>query len=261
MNETIRLLRRILDNSTYTVALCGSGMLEEGGFTGIKKQDRAYDIELRYGYGVEEMYSSAFYNTRPEQFFEFYKNEMLHNIPVDTASGPALAAMEAAGKLQCVVDSNIYDKARRGGCRHVINLHGSIYENQCPRCKKKFPLSYIMDCKRVPICETCNIAVRPLISLVGEMVDSQNMTRTTEEITKADVLLLLGTSLASEVFRQYIKYFSGSSLVIIHNEEHYLDKEAELTILDRPMNVLGKLGYEKEAEAGKIKTQKEKANE
>lgn len=243
MNEKIAQLRKILDNSTYTVALCGSGMMEEGGFIGIKKQDKAYDIENRYGYGVEEMYSSAFYNTRPEKFFEFYKTEMLRHAPADTASGPALAAMEKAGKLQCVIDSNIYDKPRRGGCRSVINLHGSIYQNQCPRCKKKYPMSYILNSRRVPICETCNIPVRPMISLIGEMVDSQNMTRTTEEITKADTLLLLGTTLASEVFRQYIEYFSGQNLVVIHKQEHYLDKEASLVILDHPMNVLPELGY------------------
>ncbi len=34
-----------------------------------------------------------------------------------------------------------------------------------------------------------------MISLIGEMVDSQNMTKTTQEITKADTLLLLGTTL------------------------------------------------------------------
>ena len=75
MNGKIGQLRKILDDSNYTVALCGSGMMEEGGFIGIKKQDKAYDIENRYGYGVEEMYSSAFYNTRPEQFFEFLKRK------------------------------------------------------------------------------------------------------------------------------------------------------------------------------------------
>ena len=210
MNEKIAQLRKILDDSTYTVALCGSGMMEEGGFIGIKKQDKAYDIENRYGYGVEEMYTSAFYNTRPEQFFEFY------------------------------------DKARRGGCRHVINLHGSIYQNQCPRCKKKYPIGYMAGAKRVPICRDCNVPIRPMISLIGEMVDSQNMTKTTEEITKADTLLLLGTTLASEVFCQYIQYFAGRSMVIIHKQEHYLDKDANLVILDHPMNVLPQLGYGEE---------------
>ncbi|MCC8025571.1 MAG: NAD-dependent deacetylase [Clostridium sp.] len=246
MCDKIKQLRKILDDSKYTVALCGSGMMEEGGFIGIKKQDKAYDIENRYGYCVEEMYSSAFYNTRPEQFFEFYKKEMLLHAPEDTASGPALAAMEKAGKLQCVIDSNIYDKARRGGCRNVINLHGSIYQNQCPRCKKKYPLSYILSARRVPLCDECNIPVRPMISLIGEMVDSQNMTKTTEEITKADTLLLLGTTLASEVFKQYISYFSGENLVIIHKEAHYSDKDASMVILDHPMNVLPLLGYGEE---------------
>ena len=252
MKEKIDQLRKFLDSSTYTVALCGSGMMEEGGFIGIKKQDKAYDIENRYGYGVEEMYSSAFYNTRPEQFFEFYKREMLHNAPRDTASGPALAAMERAGKLQCVIDSNIYDKARRGGCRHVINLHGSIYQNQCPRCKKKYPLSYMMNARRVPICQTCNIPVRPMISLIGEMVDSQNMTKTTEEITKADTLLLLGTAMDSEVFRHYIKYFGRGHIIIIHKRENYLDREASLVILDHPMNVLPELGYGKQRAEDKM---------
>ena len=249
MNGKIEQLRKILDDSNYTVALCGSGMMEEGGFIGIKKQDKAYDIENRYGDGVEEMYSSAFYNTRPEQFFEFYKKEMLHNAPRDTASGPALAAMERAGKLQCVIDSNIYDKPRRGGCRHVINLHGSIYQNQCPRCKKKYPVTYMAQARRVPICPSCNIPVRPMISLIGEMVDSQNMTKTTVEITKADTLLLLGTTLASEVFRQYIEYFTGRNIVIIHKQEHYMDKEAALVILDYPMDVLPLLGYGEEINA------------
>ena len=157
--------------------------------------------------------------------------------------------MERAGKLQCVIDSNIYDKPRRGGCRHVINLHGSIYQNQCPRCKKKYPVTYITKAKRVPICQSCNIPVRPMISLIGEMVDSQNMTKTTVEITKADTLLLLGTTLASEVFRQYIEYFTGRNIVIIHKQEHYLDKEAALVLLDYPMDVLPLLGYGDETNA------------
>lgn len=244
MYEKIERLKKILQESSYTVALCGSGMMEEGGFIGIKKQDKAYDIEKRYGHCVEELYSSTYYNTRPELFFNFYKNEMIRNMPQDTATGPALAAMERAGKLQCVINSNIYDRPGRGGCKHVINLHGSIYQNQCPRCKREYPLSYIMnDARHVPLCKICNIPVRPMISLYGEMVDSQNMTQTTEEVTKAETLLLLGTTLASEVFHQYIQYFGGKYLIIIHKEKHYLDENASMVILDHPMNVLPLLGY------------------
>lgn len=242
MDDKISRLRDILGESRYTVALCGSGMMEEGGFVGIKKQDKAYDIEIKYGYCSDELYTSAFYNTRPELFFKFYKNEMLHNAPILTASGPSLAALEKAGRLHCVITSNIYDIPRRGGCKHVVNLHGSIYDNQCPRCKRTYPLEYIMNSSHmVPLCEKCNIPVRPMISLFGEMVDSQRMTKTTLEISKADTLLLLGTALDSEVFNHYTKYFSGRWLVIIHKEHHYLDENATMVILDHPMNVLPQL--------------------
>ena len=94
MDEKITRLQKILDESRYTVALCGSGMMEEAGFIGIKNQDKAYDIEEKYGYCSEELYTSAFYNTRPELFFTFYRNELLNHAPEPTASGAAMAALE-----------------------------------------------------------------------------------------------------------------------------------------------------------------------
>lgn len=239
MDDKIIRLQKILDDSRYTVALCGSGMMEEGGYFGVKTQDKAYEIEEKYGYCSEELYTSAFYNARPELFFTFYRNEMLNFAPELTASGPALAALEKNGHLHCVITSNIYDLPYRGGCKNVINLHGNIYENQCPRCKKMYPLEYVKNSSRkVPLCEKCNIPVRPLVSLFGEMVDSQRMTKTTLEISKADTLLLLGTSLDSEVFSHYIKYFAGRWLVIIHYKKHYKDDNASMVILDYPKNVL-----------------------
>ena len=45
-----------------------------------------------------------------------------------------LAAMEQAGKLQCVISSNIYELSQRAGCKNVMDLHGSIYHNYCLRC-------------------------------------------------------------------------------------------------------------------------------
>lgn len=239
MDEKIIRLQKILDESRYTVALCGSGMMEEAGFIGIKNQDKAYDIEQKYGYCSEELYTSAFYNARPELFFTFYRNEILNHAPEPTASGSAMAALEKNGHLHCVITSNIYDLPRRGGCKNVINLHGSVFDNHCPRCKKKYPLEYIQHSSRkVPLCEKCNIPVRPLISLFGEMVDSQRMTKTTLEISKADALLLLGTSMDSDVFSHYIKYFTGRWLIIIHNKPHYMDGSASTVVLDYPKNVL-----------------------
>lgn len=238
MNSKLSYLKQYLDESNYTVALCGSGMMEEGGVIGVKKQERAYEIEKKYGYSAEELFSSAVYNARPELFFDFYKKEMLHIAPLPTQSGPALAALEKMGKLQCIVDSNIYEMSQQAGCTHVINLHGSIHDNQCPRCKKKYPLEYMMSASRIPLCGNCKIPVRPMVSLFGEQVDSQRMTKTTEEIARADMLLVLGSTLNSEVFRHYTNYFDGKRLVIIHQRDHFMDHSADLVIISPPSQAL-----------------------
>lgn len=248
MNKRMEVLRGILSESSYTVALCGSGMMEEGGHMGVKKQELAYEIEKKYGYSSEEIFSSSFYNTRPESFFEFYREELLKKPPVDTASGPSLAAMERAGLLQCVISTNIYTPEERAGCKNVVNLRGSVYVNLCPRCKKEYDVKELRASKKVLLCSRCKIPVRPQISLLGEMVDSGLMTRTTNEIAKAEVLLLLGTTLNSEVYSNYIKYFSGGRLIIIHPERHYLDDKADMLFLDYPKNVLPMLLHGEEDE-------------
>ena len=81
------------------------------------------------------------------------------------------------------------------------------------------------------------------VSLFGEMVDSRIMTRTTEEIEKAEVLLLVGTTLRSETFYNYLKYFHGKYLAVLHRTPHYSDEKADLTLIGEPGQILSQLGY------------------
>ena len=74
MEQKIESLKRALKESKYTVALCGSGILEEEGYMMLKKPERAYDIETRYGVSPEYIFSDGYYSTRPDKFFEFYRN-------------------------------------------------------------------------------------------------------------------------------------------------------------------------------------------
>ena len=243
MEERIATLRRILDESSYTVALCGSGMMEEGGYIGVKNPDKAYDIEKKYGYSPEEIFTSAFYNTRPKLFFDFYKQEMLNGGPEPTESETVLEKMEQDGKLQCIITGNIYELCQRSGCKNVIELHGSIYHNICQRCGREYPVEYIKQAHGIPVCEDCQIPIRPGLFFFREMADSQLVTQAVEEINRAEVLLLLGTNLNSEVFSHYIKYFQGKYLVIIHQRSHYLDDNADMVFIDQPKNILSRLGY------------------
>lgn len=240
---TIEMLKRVLEDSKYTVALLGSQMKQEAGFLGLKSAEKAYDIEMRYRISPDYIFSSAYYNTRTDQFFEFYKNEIIREDIIPTESAYALAAMERAGKLQCTISNDVFELPKRAGCKHVISLRGSVYRNQCLHCKKEYSIDYIRQSKGIPLCETCHCVIRPMVYLFGEMMDSHLMTSATEEVEKADVLLLIGTDLSSETFQNYFKYFQGRKLVLIHEREHYLDQYIDILFVDQPKNVLSKLGY------------------
>lgn len=243
LEKKLELLKKMVEESGYTVALCGSGMMEEGGFKSLKNQERAYSIEERYGKSPEEIFTSAYYSTRPEDFFRFYKSEILGNIPRQTESGAAMAAMERAGKLQCVITANAYALSPRAGIQNVVELHGNIYENKCSRCGQSYPMEYVRDAVGVPLCGNCSGVIRPQINLFGEMMDARLIERTSEEIEKAELLLILGTTLRSEVFGSYIRYFGGKNMVVIHEREDHEDYKADLVILEQPRKVLPLLGY------------------
>lgn len=241
--EKTALLKRILEESRYTVALCGSEMVEEGGGKALKQQERAYEIEKQYGESPEEIFTDGYYTTRPERFFEFYRNEILLKQPEVTESARVLARMEQQGKLGCMITANVYNLGKRAGIQNVINLHGNIFENRCPSCGREYTLDHILDSPKVPRCESCGTMIRPQVSLFGEMTNDRLVNRSIDEVSKADVLLVLGTTLQSEVFSNYIKFFDGRYLVVIHHKEHFTDQKADLVILDWPKNVLPQLGY------------------
>ena len=68
---------QILENSRYTVVLTGSGMLLESGYPLLRDGEESYEIENKYGYSYEEIFSSGFYSARKELFFRMYKEVML----------------------------------------------------------------------------------------------------------------------------------------------------------------------------------------
>lgn len=71
MGEKYEYLKKVLDDSHYTVALCGSGILAETGCRTFQNQDYAYEIEQKYGRSPEDIFASAYYMTRPDSFLNF----------------------------------------------------------------------------------------------------------------------------------------------------------------------------------------------
>ncbi len=237
-----KTLLQILKESTYTTVLSGYAMLEESGYPAIRDGEASYDIEQKYGYSADEMFSSSFYSTRTEQFFRFYRDEILSAL--DKPPGKCfyeMAELERRGLIHSIITRRVFGLPESAGCRNVINLHGSVYENYCQRCGRKYPVEYISNSKRVPLCENCNTTIRPKVCLFGEMVDNQVITRAAREVQKADVLLVLGTNLKTNLCSQLVQYYEGTKLILVNAAPHYADRYADLLINERVDDTLEKI--------------------
>lgn len=237
-----KALLRILRESKYTTVLSGYQMLEESGYPAIRDGDESYDIELKYGYSAEELLSSAFYSTRKKQFYEFYRNEILNSLEIPPGRGfYYLAELEKMGLVQTAITRRIFGLPHRAGCKNVIYLHGHVYNNYCPHCGRTYPMEYLRDAKNIPLCETCNTPVRPDICLFGEMVNNGLITRAAEEVSKADVLLILGTNMKSFLCSQLVDYYEGDKIILVNSEPHFADAKANMVIHQTVEETLGKM--------------------
>lgn len=231
-------VQKIIEKSNNIVCLSGLGMNRECGFPDHRKDSEAYDVELKYGYSPEDLFSSLFYAVRTKQFFQYYKNEILHLEGEPGEAFYSLAKLEKSGKLKTIITRSFYSLPQRAGCKNVIELLGSIYKNSCPQCGKEYSVDFVKDSLSVPLCPKCQATIRPGICLYGEMVDNQLTTQSAAAIADAEVLLVLGTNLKSRLCEEKLKYFNGDKLILINEEEHYSDNLADYVIHDKVNDVL-----------------------
>lgn len=242
-------LLQILRESSYTVVLSGAGLMAESGYPLLRDGQESYDIEEEYGYSFEEIFSSAFYSARKELFFRFYKEVILKAVEVPPGKGfLALKALQDYGLIDSIITRRIAGLEDRVGCRNVLNMKGTVFDNVCPGCGKRYPVEYMKAAKGVPLCEKCMTAIRPQVCLFGEMINNTVMTRAAEEVEKADVLLVLGTNLTTPLCSQLIQYYTGPNLILVTETEHYSDQRADIVIRGRSDEFLASMvsEYEKE---------------
>lgn len=240
---------RILEKSRYTVVLSGIGMMQESGYPLLRDGEESYDIEEKYGYSFEEIFNSGFYSARKELFFKFYKEVILKAAENPPGAGfYDLKKLQDFGLVQSIITRRIAGLEDRAGCRNVLNLKGTVFDNVCPSCGRHYSVEYVKNARGVPLCEKCLTALRPQVCLFGEMIDNSLMTKAAEEIAKADVLLVLGTNLSTPLCSQMLQYYTGTSLILVEEMEHYTDQQADIVIRSRCDDFLEQIAAEYERE-------------
>lgn len=235
----INKLKTAVNECNYIVFFGGAGVSTESGIPDFRSVDGLYS--QKYKYPPETIVSHSFYVTKTEEFYDFYKEKMLFPNAKPNQAHIKLAHMEEEGKLKAVITQNIDGLHQAAGSKEVLELHGSVHRNYCQRCNKFFDLDYIVNSKGIPCCDECGGTIKPDVVLYEEGLDQNVLAKTVNHISRADMLIIGGTSLAVYPAAGLIDYFHGKYLVVINMASTPRDAQVDILINDKIGEVFSKI--------------------
>ncbi len=228
-------LKELIEKSQNIVFFGGAGVSTESGIPDFRSTDGIYN--MRYKYPPETILSHSFFMTNTVEFYDFYRNKMifLHSEP--NKAHKALASLEEKGKLKAVITQNIDGLHQKAGSKNVLELHGSVHRNYCQKCRKFYDVHKISGSQGVPKCD-CGGVIKPDVVLYEEGLDGEVIEKAVDFISKADMLIIGGTSLGVYPAAGLIDYFRGQNLVLINKSVTSVDQRADLVFHDSIGEVL-----------------------
>ena len=227
MDENIRKLQDWIDESQNIVFFGGAGVSTESGIPDFRSTDGLY--HQQYDYPPETILSHTFFEKNPAEFYRFYRDKMLAPSAKPNKAHRALAKLEEQGKLTAVITQNIDGLHQMAGSKKVLELHGSVHRNYCMRCHKFHSMEEILHSEGVPRC-SCGGIIKPDVVLYEEGLDQQILQESVDQIRRADMLIIGGTSLTVYPAAGLLDYYTGNRLVLINKTATARDGLANLVI-------------------------------
>ena len=195
MSETIESIANDLKNSTPAFAFTGAGISAESGIATYRGQGRVW---TKYDPNIYANINHFLQD--PTYYWSFFIDV---RYPMISKAKPnpghqALADLEKAGKLECVITQNIDELHQQAGSRSVIELHGTTKSYYGLSCSKQFDFDTVCTMAReanLPPCSDCNGMIRPDVVFFGESLKSDVLRSAFEEAQQCDFILAIGSSL------------------------------------------------------------------
>ena len=218
-------LYKLICDAEHLVAFTGAGVSTLSGIRDFRGKNGIANGETVFNIDVFEQDPSVYYDNA--RSFIYNLNEKQPSI-VHTVLGD----LEKKGILKAVITQNIDLLHQRGGSSNVIEVHGSPkihYCLHCPGVRMPFEeASAIVLSGDMPKCPKCGRVLKPAITFYGESLPIEALQSATKEAHKADLMLVLGTTLVVYPAAGMPEYTlrSGGKIIIVNNMPTHLDSQA-----------------------------------
>lgn len=192
------------------VVMAGAGISVSAGIpdfrspgTGLYAQLAKFDLPW-----PEAVFDLRFFRHNPKPFYALAK-ELLPGRFAPTPTHHFLRLLDQRGLLAAVHTQNIDGLEAAAGLppQRVVHAHGSFDGAHCVECGRAASMYAVQAAvydDRVAACEACGGAVKPDIVFFSEPLPARFHRRRRADLPAADLLLVLGTSLAVQPFASMI---------------------------------------------------------
>lgn len=226
---TLESAADLIRKAKSMVAFTGAGISVESGIPPFRGADGLWS---KYNPEVLEL---GFFYSRPldswkvikEIFYDFFG----HAHP--NAAHLALAQLEQAGMLGCVITQNIDNLHQTAGSRVVHEFHGNSQKLLCTSCSKHYEAGDIELMVLPPACPACRGLLKPDFVFFGESIPIDAYHASMAAAEKADVFLIIGSTGEVMPANQIplIAWQNGAKIIEINPEpSHYTPKITDIYI-------------------------------
>jgi NAD-dependent deacetylase len=230
MDAGIKELFEKIRTASHCVALTGAGVSTLSGIRDFRGKNGLYnDMD------AEKIFDITYFEKDPE-FYYRAAGSFIYNIDEKEASivHVTLAELERKGFLKALITQNIDLLHEKGGSENVIEIHGSPQFHYCLRCPGvRMPFGEAAALVRAgdfPRCPKCGRILKPAITFFGESLPADALREAVNQAQKADLMLVLGTSLTVHPAASLPNYTlrGGGAIVIVNNMPTPMDYLASL---------------------------------
>ena len=216
------LAQSMLRSGARTVVFTGAGMSTDSGLPDFRSKDGLWQnvnpMELATADAMRSDYKLF------HEFYSFRLEQMKSALP--NAGHRVLAEWEEKGLLKCIITQNVDGLHAAAGSVNIYELHGSVGAVRCTECALASTVESFIE--SLP-CVSCGSKLRPGVVLFGEDLPRDAMDSSWAESERADVFIVLGSSLNVLPANQMpmAAKRSGALLVICNHDKTHLDGTAD----------------------------------
>ncbi len=189
-SDEIKKAAELIRNAKYAVAFTGAGISVESGIPAFRGEDGLWNTHHPIYLEID------FFRKKPLQSWIKIKEIFYDNLSdaQPNIAHEILAKMEKRSFVESIITQNIDGLHQKAGSKFVYELHGTYKKLTCIDCNSEYDMSFADLNYLPPTCYVCKGILKPDIVFFNEPIPHFAKTQSFEEVSKADVMLIIGTN-------------------------------------------------------------------